>query len=118
MHSTRLGASYNPTGSSQKGYRCDYGRIKSVTEGKGLVNEAQTDKLFQYEADNTVSPSKRDDTSTKHFCGHIQSHPEGLKQFLAAQKLPDPCRSVEKLHEFLPDFEKVSGPSKNLKVTQ
>ncbi|MBW0464549.1 hypothetical protein O181_004264 [Austropuccinia psidii MF-1] len=29
-----------------------------------------------------------------------------------------PCRSVEKLHAFLPDCEKVSGPSQKFKVTK
>ncbi|MBW0593803.1 hypothetical protein O181_133518 [Austropuccinia psidii MF-1] len=41
-----------------------------------------------------------------------------MQQCIAAQIVPDPCRSVEKLHEFLPDCEKIPGPSKNLKVTQ
>ncbi|MBW0589696.1 hypothetical protein O181_129411, partial [Austropuccinia psidii MF-1] len=35
-----------------------------------------------------------------------------------AQRVPDPCRSVEKLHEFLPDCEKLPGPYQNLQVTQ
>ncbi|MBW0507652.1 hypothetical protein O181_047367 [Austropuccinia psidii MF-1] len=33
-------------------------------------------------------------------------------------KITDPCRSVEKLHEFLPDCEKTPGPSQHLQVTQ
>ncbi|MBW0500879.1 hypothetical protein O181_040594 [Austropuccinia psidii MF-1] len=85
MPSTRSGASYNPSSSLQKGYRRDYGRSQSVTEGQG---------------------------------GHIQSHPEGLKQCIAAQRVPDPCRSVEKLHEFLPDCDKIPGPSQQFQVTQ
>ncbi|MBW0581706.1 hypothetical protein O181_121421 [Austropuccinia psidii MF-1] len=67
MPSTRSGASYDPSSTSQKGHRRDYGRRQSVTEGQGL---------------------------------------------------PDPCRSVEKLHELLPDFEKIPGPSQHLQVTQ
>ncbi|MBW0545058.1 hypothetical protein O181_084773 [Austropuccinia psidii MF-1] len=35
-----------------------------------------------------------------------------------AQRVPDPCRSVEKLHEFLPDCDKIPGPSQHLQVTQ
>ncbi|MBW0465030.1 hypothetical protein O181_004745 [Austropuccinia psidii MF-1] len=85
-------ASYNPSGSSQKCHRHDYGRSQSVPEEKG--------------------------TTTRSLTGHIKSHPEGLKEFLAAQRIPDPCRSVKKLHELLPDCEKVSGPSHYLQVTE
>ncbi|MBW0535751.1 hypothetical protein O181_075466 [Austropuccinia psidii MF-1] len=35
MPSIRSGASYNPSGSSQKGYRFDDGRRQSATEGQG-----------------------------------------------------------------------------------
>ncbi|MBW0511776.1 hypothetical protein O181_051491 [Austropuccinia psidii MF-1] len=37
---------------------------------------------------------------------------------IAAQKVPDPCRSVEKLHKSIPDCEKIPGPSQHLQVTQ
>ncbi|MBW0591435.1 hypothetical protein O181_131150, partial [Austropuccinia psidii MF-1] len=86
--------SYNPSGSSQKGHRHDYGRSQSVTEGQGA------------------------DTATRILSGHLQSQQEGLQQCTAAQRVPDPCRSVEKLHVFLPDCEKVPGPSQHLQVTQ
>ncbi|MBW0514963.1 hypothetical protein O181_054678, partial [Austropuccinia psidii MF-1] len=69
------GDEYNPSRSSQKGYKRDYGIIQSVTEGKG-----------------------RADTATKSLSGHIQSHPEGQQKCIAAQRVPDPFRSVEKLH--------------------
>ncbi|MBW0468048.1 hypothetical protein O181_007763 [Austropuccinia psidii MF-1] len=59
MTSTRSGASYNPSSSSPKGYRHDYCRSQSVTEGQGSVNGSQTDKLCHSEADNTVLPSRR-----------------------------------------------------------
>ncbi|MBW0551795.1 hypothetical protein O181_091510 [Austropuccinia psidii MF-1] len=72
-------ASYSPSSSSQKGHRSDYGRSQSVTEGQGA------------------------DTTTRSLSGYIQSHPEGLQQCIAAQEVPDSCRSVEKLCEFLPD---------------
>ncbi|MBW0592256.1 hypothetical protein O181_131971 [Austropuccinia psidii MF-1] len=94
MPSTISGASYNPSSSSQKGHRCDYGRSQSVTEGQGA------------------------DTATRSLSGHIQSQPEGLQQCIAAQRVPDTCRSVKKLHEFLPDCEKIPGPSQHLQVTQ
>ncbi|MBW0515610.1 hypothetical protein O181_055325 [Austropuccinia psidii MF-1] len=94
MSSTRSVASYNPPSSSQKGYRCDYGRSQSVTEGQGA------------------------ESTTRSLIGHLQSQPEGLKQCTAAQRVPDRCRSVEKLHEFLPDCEKVPGPSQHLQVNQ
>ncbi|MBW0583677.1 hypothetical protein O181_123392 [Austropuccinia psidii MF-1] len=80
MPSTRSGASYNPSSSSQKGPRHGYGRGQSVTERQG--------------------------------------QPEVLQQCISAQRVPDPCRSVEKLHEFLPDFEKIPGTSQHLQVTQ
>ncbi|MBW0572567.1 hypothetical protein O181_112282 [Austropuccinia psidii MF-1] len=75
-------------------------------------------KLFHSEADNTVLASNRPDTTTRSLSGHLQSQPEGLKQCTEAQRVPDPCRSVEKLHEFLPECEKVPGPSQHLQVTQ
>ncbi|MBW0593295.1 hypothetical protein O181_133010, partial [Austropuccinia psidii MF-1] len=78
-------ASYNPSNSSQKGHRHDYGRGQSGTEGQG---------------------------------GHLKSQPEGLQECIAAQRVPDPCRSVEKLHEFLPDCEKIPGSSQHMQVTQ
>ncbi|MBW0589787.1 hypothetical protein O181_129502 [Austropuccinia psidii MF-1] len=95
MPSTRSGASYNPSSNSQNGYRCDYGRSQSVKEGKGSVNVFQTDKLGHSESDNTVLPSKRSDTLARSLSGYIQSEPEGVKQFIAAQRVPDPCRSME-----------------------
>ncbi|MBW0577670.1 hypothetical protein O181_117385 [Austropuccinia psidii MF-1] len=86
MPSTRSGGSYNPSRSSQKGHRRDYGR--------------------------------RADTATRSLIGNLQSQPEGLQQFIAAQRVSDPCRSVEKLHEFLPDGEKNPGTSQHLQGTQ
>ncbi|MBW0517078.1 hypothetical protein O181_056793 [Austropuccinia psidii MF-1] len=118
MPSTRSGASYKPSSSSQKGHRHDYGRSQSVTEGQGLVDDLQINELCHSEADKAFLPSKRADTSTRSLSGHLQSQPEGLQQFIAAQRVPDPSRSVEKLHEFLPECEKTPGPSQNLKVTQ
>ncbi|MBW0557319.1 hypothetical protein O181_097034 [Austropuccinia psidii MF-1] len=118
MPSPRSGASYKPSSSSQKGHRRDYGRSQSVTEGQGSVDDIQINKLCHSEADNTVLPSNRADTTTRSLSGHLQSQPEGLQPFIAAQRVPDPCRSVEKLHEFLPDCEKISGPSQHLQVIQ
>ncbi|MBW0534756.1 hypothetical protein O181_074471 [Austropuccinia psidii MF-1] len=62
--------------------------------------------------------SKRADSTTRSLSGHIQSQPEGLKQCISAQRVPDPCGSVEKLHEFLPDCEKIPGPSQHFQFTQ
>ncbi|MBW0534577.1 hypothetical protein O181_074292 [Austropuccinia psidii MF-1] len=118
MPSTRSEASSNPSSSSQKGHRRDYGRSQSVTEGQGSVDDLQINKLCHSEADNTILPSKRAETTTKSLSGRIQSQPEGLQQCNSAQRVPDPCRSVEKLHEFLPDCEKILGPSQHLQVTQ
>ncbi|MBW0565858.1 hypothetical protein O181_105573 [Austropuccinia psidii MF-1] len=118
MSSTRSGASYNPSSSSQKGHRRDYGRSQSVTEGQGSVDYFQINKSCPSEADKTFLPSKGADTSTRSLSGHLESQTEGLQQFIAAQRVPDPCRSVEKLHEYLPDCERIPGPSQHLKVTQ
>ncbi|MBW0590439.1 hypothetical protein O181_130154 [Austropuccinia psidii MF-1] len=118
MPSTRSGASYSPSSSSQKGYRRDYGRSRFITEGQGSVNGSQTDKLCHSKADNTVLPSNRADNATRSLSGLIQSKPEGLKQCFEAQRVPEPCRSVEKLHEFLPECEKIPGPSQHLQVTE
>ncbi|MBW0535270.1 hypothetical protein O181_074985 [Austropuccinia psidii MF-1] len=111
-------ASYNPSNSSQKGHRHDYGRRQSVTKGKGSVDDSQSNKLVHYEADNIFLPSKRADTATKSLSGHIQSQQEGLQQCIAAQRVLDPCIFVEKIHELLPDFEEIPGPSQQLQVTQ
>ncbi|MBW0580605.1 hypothetical protein O181_120320 [Austropuccinia psidii MF-1] len=61
---------------------------------------------------------KRSYTATRSLSGHLQSQPEGLQQCIAEQRVPDTCRSVEKLHEFLPDCEKIPWPSQHLQVTQ
>ncbi|MBW0554545.1 hypothetical protein O181_094260 [Austropuccinia psidii MF-1] len=118
MHPTRSGASYNPSSSSQKGHRRDYGRSQSVTEGQGSVDDFQINKSCHSEADNTVLPSNRAETATRSLSGQLQRQPEGLQQCIAAQRVTDPCRSLEKLHEFLPDCEKIHGPSQHLQVTQ
>ncbi|MBW0512990.1 hypothetical protein O181_052705 [Austropuccinia psidii MF-1] len=47
-----------------------------------------------------------------------KGQPEGLQQCIGTQRLPDPCRSVEKLHKFLPKGEKIPGPSQHLKFTE
>ncbi|MBW0464423.1 hypothetical protein O181_004138 [Austropuccinia psidii MF-1] len=111
-------ASYNPSSSSKNCFRHDDGRSQSVTDGQGSEDGSQTDKLCHSEADNTVLPSKRSDTSTRSLSGHIQSQPEGLKQCISAQRVQDPCRSVDKLHELLPECEKISGLSQHLQITQ
>ncbi|MBW0530839.1 hypothetical protein O181_070554, partial [Austropuccinia psidii MF-1] len=98
-------------------HRHDYGRSQSVTEGKGSVDDFQINKLLHSEADNTVLPSNRADTATRSLSGYLKIQPEGLQQCISAQRVPDPCRSVEKLHEFFPDCEKIPGPSQHLQVT-
>ncbi|MBW0551876.1 hypothetical protein O181_091591 [Austropuccinia psidii MF-1] len=118
MPSTRSGASYKPSSISQKGHRCDYDRSQSVTEGQGPVDDLQINKLCHSEADNTTLPSNRAYTATRSLSGHIQSQPEVLQQCTAPQGVSDPCRSVEKLHEFLPDCEKIPGPYQHFQVTQ
>ncbi|MBW0592814.1 hypothetical protein O181_132529 [Austropuccinia psidii MF-1] len=94
MPSTRLGESYKPSSSSQRGHRRDYGRSQSHTEGKGSVKDFHNNKLSNSEADDTILTSKRADTTTRSLSGHLQSQPEGLQQCTAAQRVPDPCRYV------------------------
>ncbi|MBW0549873.1 hypothetical protein O181_089588 [Austropuccinia psidii MF-1] len=118
MPSTKSGASYKPSSSSQKGHRRDYGRSQSDTEGQGSVKDFHNNKLSNSEADDTILPSKRADTTTRSLSGHLQSQPEGLQQCTAAQRVPDPCRSVEKLDELIPDCKKIPESSQHLKVTQ
>ncbi|MBW0590592.1 hypothetical protein O181_130307, partial [Austropuccinia psidii MF-1] len=116
--STRSGASYNPSNSSQRVNRHDYGRSQPGTEGKGSVDDFQKTKIGHSDADNTILPSKRADTTTRSLSGHIQIQPQSIQQFIAAQRVPDPCKSVGKLHEFSPDCEKIPGPSQYLQIAQ
>ncbi|MBW0590044.1 hypothetical protein O181_129759 [Austropuccinia psidii MF-1] len=118
MPSTRSGASYNPSSSSQKGNRRDYGRSQPGTEGKGSFDDFQTTKIGHSEAANTILPSKRAETTTRSLSGHIQSQPQSSQQCPAVQGVPDPCRYVEKLLELLPDCEKSSGPSQYFIIAQ
>ncbi|MBW0572897.1 hypothetical protein O181_112612, partial [Austropuccinia psidii MF-1] len=99
-------------------YRHDFGRRQSDTEGQGSVKDFHNNKLCNSEADDTILPSKRADTATRSLSGHLQRQPEGLQQYTAAQRVPDPCISVEKLHELIPDCQKISGSSQHLQVTQ
>ncbi|MBW0592687.1 hypothetical protein O181_132402 [Austropuccinia psidii MF-1] len=118
MPSTRSGASYNPSSSSQKGNRRDDGRSQPGTEEKGSVDDFQTSKIGHSDSDSTILPSKRADNPTISLSGHIQIQPQSIQQCPAVQGVPDPCRSVEKLHEFLPDCEKIPGPSHYLQIAQ
>ncbi|MBW0546804.1 hypothetical protein O181_086519 [Austropuccinia psidii MF-1] len=89
MPSTRSGANYNRSSSSQKGHRRYYGRRQSVTEGQGSVDDLQIDELCHSEADKTVLTSKRADNATRSLTGHLKSQPRGSQQFIAAQRVPD-----------------------------
>ncbi|MBW0553734.1 hypothetical protein O181_093449 [Austropuccinia psidii MF-1] len=118
MPSTRSGASYKPSSSSQKGHRCDCGRRQSDTEGQGSVKAFHNSKLSNSEADDTILPPKRADTTTRSLSEHLESQPEGLQQCTAEQRVPDPCTSVEKMHELIPYCKKIPGSSQHLQVTQ
>ncbi|MBW0582247.1 hypothetical protein O181_121962 [Austropuccinia psidii MF-1] len=118
MPSTRSGGSYKPTSSSQKGHRCDYGKRQSDTEGQASVKDFHNNKLSNSDSDDTLLHSKRADISNRSLSEHLQSQPEGFQQCTAAQRVPDPFRSVEKLHEFIPDCKEIPGASPHLKVTQ
>ncbi|MBW0592684.1 hypothetical protein O181_132399, partial [Austropuccinia psidii MF-1] len=73
-------ASYNPSSSSQKGNRRDYGRSQRGTEGKGSVDDFQTTKIGHSDVYNTILPSQIADTATRSLSGHIQSQPQSLQQ--------------------------------------
>ncbi|MBW0552873.1 hypothetical protein O181_092588 [Austropuccinia psidii MF-1] len=118
MPSTRSGASYNPSSSCQKCYRCYYKKHQPVKEGEGSVNEAKTDKLCHSEVYSTFLPSNRAETTTISLSGNLSSQPEGLQQCTEAQKGSNPCRNVKKLHELLPYSEKPSGPSQHFEVIE
>ncbi|MBW0569466.1 hypothetical protein O181_109181 [Austropuccinia psidii MF-1] len=109
MPSNRSGASYKPSSSSQKGHRRYYCRSQSDTEGQGSVKDFHKNNLSNYEADDTILPSKRADTARRSLSGHLKSQPEGLQQCTSAQRVSDPFRSVEKLHELIPDCKKIPG---------
>ncbi|MBW0588986.1 hypothetical protein O181_128701 [Austropuccinia psidii MF-1] len=70
------------------------------------------------EANELPKDKGKTETAIRSLSGNIQSQPEGLQQCIAAQRVPDPFRSVEKLHELLPDCEKIHGSSQQLQVTQ
>ncbi|MBW0576212.1 hypothetical protein O181_115927 [Austropuccinia psidii MF-1] len=118
MPSTRSGESYKPSRSSQRGHRRDYGRGQSDTEGQWSVKDFHNNKLANSEADDTILPSKRAYTATRSLSGRLQSQPEGFQQCTAAQRVPYAFRSVEKLHELIPNCKKCTGSSQHLQVTQ
>ncbi|MBW0565467.1 hypothetical protein O181_105182 [Austropuccinia psidii MF-1] len=118
MPSIRSGELYKPSSSFQKGHRCDYGRSQSDTEGQGSVKDFHDNKLSNSEADDTILASKRANSAARSLSGDLQSQPEGLQQCTEAQRVPDTCRSLEKLHGLIPDCKKIPGSSQNLKVTQ
>ncbi|MBW0490578.1 hypothetical protein O181_030293 [Austropuccinia psidii MF-1] len=109
MPSTRSAESYDPSESSQKGYRHYYGRIQSVSEGKGSVNEAQTDKLCHPEADNTVLPSNRAETTTRSLSKHFKSQKKILQECTSEQRIVNTSRTLEKLHESYLTVRKLLG---------
>ncbi|MBW0582456.1 hypothetical protein O181_122171 [Austropuccinia psidii MF-1] len=118
MPSTRSRARYKPSSSPQKGHRHYYGRSQSNTEGQGSVKDLHNNKLSNAEADDTILPSKRAETATRGLSGHLKSQPEGLKQCTSAQRVPDPFRYVEKLHELIPECIKIPGSSQHFQVTE
>ncbi|MBW0592720.1 hypothetical protein O181_132435, partial [Austropuccinia psidii MF-1] len=111
-------ASYKPSRNPQKGHRYDYGRSQSDPAEQGSLKDFHNNNLSNSEADDTILPSKRADTATRSLSGHLKSQPEGLQQCTAAQRVPDCCRSVEKLHELIPDCKKIPGSYQYLQFTQ
>ncbi|MBW0477583.1 hypothetical protein O181_017298 [Austropuccinia psidii MF-1] len=152
MPSTRSGASYNCSSSPQKGYRRDYGRSQSATEGQGshfqqefpllrsgrqhcdnkpvtnvmgsilvgdkMWSQSNNQKLLGFPLHWGFLPFWQEFPLLRSGRQHCDSQPEGLQKCIAAQRVPDPFRSVEKLHELLPDCEITPGTSQHLKVTQ
>ncbi|MBW0572789.1 hypothetical protein O181_112504 [Austropuccinia psidii MF-1] len=111
MPSTTTGGSFKPSSSSQRSHRRDYCRSQSDIEGQGSVRNFHNNTMSNDEVYDTILPSKRADTATRILCGHLQSQPEGLQQCTAAQIVPHPCSSLEKLHELIPDCTKIPGSS-------
>ncbi|MBW0519700.1 hypothetical protein O181_059415 [Austropuccinia psidii MF-1] len=70
-----------------------------------------------YNPSNSSQKGHTRDYGRRQSVTEGQGQPEGLQQCIAAQRVPDPCRSVKKLHEFLPDCERIPGPSQHLQVT-
>ncbi|MBW0583898.1 hypothetical protein O181_123613, partial [Austropuccinia psidii MF-1] len=58
------------------------------------------------------------ETATRSLSGHLHIQREGLQQCTAAQRVPDPFRSVEKLHELIPDYKKIPESSQHFQFTQ
>ncbi|MBW0526522.1 hypothetical protein O181_066237, partial [Austropuccinia psidii MF-1] len=108
----------SPQEAPKKGHRRDYGRSQSDTEGQGSVKYFHTNELSNSEADDTIVPSKRAETTTRSLSGHLKSQPVGVHQCTAAQRVPDPFRSVGKLHELIPYCKKIPGSSQHLQGTQ
>ncbi|MBW0558633.1 hypothetical protein O181_098348 [Austropuccinia psidii MF-1] len=105
------------------------GIINILQKAKNLANDQQPAitpqeapkkpiDVIMAEANQLQMEKNGSDTSTRSLSGHIQGQQEGQQQCIAAQRVPDLCRSVEKLHEFLPDCEKIPGPSQHWQVTQ
>ncbi|MBW0539936.1 hypothetical protein O181_079651 [Austropuccinia psidii MF-1] len=95
MPSNRSGASYTPQAAPKK-----------------VIHVIMT------EANQLQKEKAQSETATRSLSGHLQRKPEGLQQCITEQRVPDPCRYVEKLHEFLPDCERIPKLSQHLKVTQ
>ncbi|MBW0490403.1 hypothetical protein O181_030118 [Austropuccinia psidii MF-1] len=83
----------------------------TLQKAKNLANDQDPDITPQ------EAPKKVIDVIMEE-ANQLQKDKEGLQQCIAAQRVPAPGRSVEKLHELLPDCEKIPGPSQHLKVTQ
>ncbi|MBW0549366.1 hypothetical protein O181_089081, partial [Austropuccinia psidii MF-1] len=89
-----------------------------MAEGQGSVNESQTEKLCHCEADSTILPSKRAETATRNLSGHIKSQPEGIQKCTSTQRVSNSSTPLKKLHELLPDCEKVSEPYQYFHITE
>ncbi|MBW0462163.1 hypothetical protein O181_001878, partial [Austropuccinia psidii MF-1] len=93
----------------------------TLQKAKNLANSSLSqinETLMFFEKALRTIKTASNDNATSSLSGYIQSQPEGLQQCIAAQRVPDCCKSVEKLHEFLPDCERIPGPFQHLKVTQ
>ncbi|MBW0542897.1 hypothetical protein O181_082612 [Austropuccinia psidii MF-1] len=91
MPSTRSGASYNPSCSSQKCFRSDYGRRQSVIEGQGGHIQSQPEGLQQCIAAQRVPDS----------CISV----EKLRQFLPdCKKVPGPSQHL-KITQWMASFD-------------
>ncbi|MBW0578897.1 hypothetical protein O181_118612 [Austropuccinia psidii MF-1] len=107
MPSKRSGASYNRSRSSQKGYRPDYGRSQSVTEGQGSVDDPQKLPPPQEASEDIYKASQKAyNNSWQHKEYHIfpDLWKNCMNSYLTVRKFlghPSTCKLLNGWHPFI-----------------